>query len=49
LLTEWPQFKELDLKKVKSILKSPVIVDGRNMFSKEKAKELGFKYVGVGR
>lgn len=49
LVTEWQEFKELDLSEVKKLLKKPVIIDGRNMFDKQKAQELGFKYFGVGR
>ncbi|MBI3341893.1 UDP-glucose/GDP-mannose dehydrogenase family protein, partial [Candidatus Curtissbacteria bacterium] len=49
LVTEWSEFKELDLAKVKALLKNPVIIDGRNIYDKEKAKSLGFAYYGVGR
>jgi len=46
---EWGEFKELDLDKVKSLMKSPVIFDGRNIYNPKRMKELGFKYYGVGR
>lgn len=49
LVTEWPQFIQLDLEKVKKMLKNPIIIDGRNALNREKAKELGFRYIGVGR
>jgi UDPglucose 6-dehydrogenase len=49
LVTDWNEFKELDLKKIKKLMKTPYLVDGRNIYSPEKAKELGFQYVGVGR
>ena len=49
ILTEWDEFRELDLAKVKSLLKKPVIFDGRNIYNPRKMRELGFKYVGVGR
>ena len=49
LITEWPQFQELDLTRVKRSLKSPIIIDGRNMFDIDRVKQLGFKYVGIGR
>lgn len=49
LITEWPEFKELDLAKVKKLLKRPIIIDGRNVYDKEKLESLGFKYFGVGR
>lgn len=49
VVTEWPEFLEMDLTKVKALLKSPIIVDGRNIFDKDKMKGLGFKYASVGR
>ncbi|MBD3264297.1 MAG: nucleotide sugar dehydrogenase [Candidatus Omnitrophica bacterium] len=49
LVTEWKEFKDLDLKKIKRSMKYPLIADGRNMFDKDKAIKLGFEYIGVGR
>jgi UDPglucose 6-dehydrogenase len=49
VVTEWNEFKQLNLSKVKELMKSPMIVDGRNIYEPEKAKELGFTYIGVGR
>lgn len=49
LVTEWPEFRELDLLKVKKIMRKPIIVDGRNMFDRDKVKDLGFTYIGIGR
>jgi len=49
LLTEWNEFKKLDLKKVKKLMRYPFIVDGRNMFNRDKVRALGFEYIGVGR
>ena len=49
MVTEWNEFKELDLKKIKSLMKSPNLIDGRNIYNPEKVKELGFAYIGVGR
>lgn len=49
LMTEWNEFKEVDWKKLKGIMKQPVIIDGRNIYDPAKLKELGFKYVGMGR
>ncbi len=49
VLTEWNEFKELDMKKVKKLLNQPVVVDGRNIYDPEKLKELGFRYFSVGR
>jgi len=49
LLTEWPEFIDLDLNYAKKLLKSPIIIDGRNMIDKEKALSHGFRYIGMGR
>ncbi|MGQ9701596.1 MAG: UDP-glucose dehydrogenase family protein [bacterium] len=49
LVTEWDEFKNLDLKKLKQKMHQPVFLDGRNMFDKQKMKELGFIYTGIGR
>jgi len=49
VVTEWNEFKQLDLEKVKSLLKSPVIFDGRNIYEPKKMKEMGFNYRGMGR
>jgi len=48
IVTEWDEFKNLDLEKIKSLLKTPIIFDGRNIFKKEKMEELGFIYKGIG-
>ncbi len=49
ILTEWDEFKNLDLPKVKRLLKQPVIIDGRNIFDPSQMRQLGFVYQGVGR
>jgi UDPglucose 6-dehydrogenase len=49
IVTDWNEFKELDLKKIKKVMKAPNLIDGRNIYTPEKAKENGFNYVGVGR
>ena len=49
VLTEWNEFKELDLAAVKKLLKHPVLVDGRNLYDPIKVKKLGYTYQGVGR
>jgi len=46
---EWPEFRSLDLLRVKNQLHKPVIVDLKNIFEPLKVKELGFKYIGIGR
>ena len=49
ILTEWNEFKELNLGKLKTILAKPVVVDGRNIYDPVKMKQLGFRYFSVGR
>ena len=49
ILTEWNEFKELELLKIKKLLKHPIIIDGRNLFEPEKMKKLGFDYKCIGR
>ena len=49
LVTEWNEFKQLDLTKVKSLLKAPVIYDGRNIYDPTLMKEMGFTYRAIGR
>ncbi len=48
-VTEWNEFKELDFKKIKKLMKQPVIVDGRNIYDPAEMKKLGFRYAGMGR
>ena len=49
LITEWNEFRALDLDKVKSLLKSPALVDLRNVYAPEEMAELGFAYTSIGR
>ncbi|MFA5334872.1 MAG: nucleotide sugar dehydrogenase, partial [Candidatus Omnitrophota bacterium] len=49
IVTEWNEFKELDLKKIKKLMCQPVIVDGRNIYEPKMMKDLGFKYNCIGR
>jgi len=49
LMTEWNQYRALDLDKIHNILKDPVFIDLRNVYEPEKMKALGFRYTGVGR
>jgi len=48
-ITEWNQFRSLDLAKIKSLLKEPIVIDLRNIYEPDKMKEYGFKYYCVGR
>jgi len=47
--TEWNEFREVDMEKIKEKMKSPKIIDARNIYNPEKMKNLGFEYQGVGR
>ncbi len=49
ILTEWKQFAGMDLEKAKSLLKHPVIFDGRNLLDKEKVQSAGFTFFAVGK
>jgi UDPglucose 6-dehydrogenase len=49
IVTEWDEFRNIDLTQVKAALKMPIIFDGRNMFGLQKMKTLGFDYISVGR
>lgn len=49
IVTEWNQFRALDLERVKSLLTSPRIADLRNIYEPKEMREMGFEYVGVGR
>lgn len=49
IATEWNEFRQIDLNRVKKLLKEPVIFDGRNIYNPTHLKKLGFKYYSVGR
>lgn len=49
VVTEWNEFKQLDLAKLKSLLKTPVIYDGRNIYDPATMKAMGFTYRAIGR
>ena len=48
-VTEWNQFRALDMRRIRDLMKSPRIADLRNIYQPEDLRELGFEYVGVGR
>jgi len=48
-VTEWNQFRALDMARIRDLMKVPRIADLRNIYSPEDMRELGFEYVGVGR
>jgi UDPglucose 6-dehydrogenase len=49
LITEWNEFKQLDLVRIRTAMKSPVLFDGRNVYNPSEVRSLGFIYRGVGR
>jgi UDPglucose 6-dehydrogenase len=49
LLTEWDEFRQLDLAELKSLMELPVLVDGRNLFDPGTVRRAGFEYVSIGR
>jgi UDPglucose 6-dehydrogenase len=49
IVTEWNEFREPDFTKMRSLLRSPVVFDGRNIYSPEQMRELGFTYFSIGR
>jgi UDPglucose 6-dehydrogenase len=49
LVTEWNEFREPDFERIKRLLSSPVVFDGRNIYNPELLRQLGFAYFGVGR
>lgn len=49
ILTEWRQYRRPDFDKMASLMKQPLILDGRNLFEPERMGEIGFRYISVGR
>jgi UDPglucose 6-dehydrogenase len=49
VITEWDEFREIDLAKVKNSMNQPVLIDARNIYDLDEIKKLGFTYIGVGR
>jgi len=49
ITTDWPQFGKMDLRRIKRLLKRPVIIDGRNMFDPDRMRKAGFDYISIGR
>lgn len=47
--TEWNEFRNLDMRAAKILLKQPIIVDGRNIYDPKEMREIGFTYMGIGR
>jgi UDPglucose 6-dehydrogenase len=49
IITEWPRFREPDFERMKSLMKAPVIFDGRNLYNPAKMDRLGFQYFYIGQ
>jgi UDPglucose 6-dehydrogenase len=49
LVTEWNEFRRPDFDSIKSVLKQPLVFDGRNIWPRETLESLGFRYWGIGR
>lgn len=49
IATEWKEFRNIDLARIRSAMQAPVLFDSRNVFDPEKARALGFRYFGTGR
>ena len=49
ILTEWNEFKDINFEEVKKRMKTPNIIDGRNLYDPKILREYGFNYIGVGR
>jgi len=49
ILTEWNDFKQANITKIKNLLKNPIIIDGRNIYNPEKMKKYGISYISTGR
>ena len=49
VITEWQEFREPDFQRMRKLMKTPVVFDGRNIYQPEQMKALGFTYYSVGR
>jgi UDPglucose 6-dehydrogenase len=49
IVTEWKEVKQLNLKKVKKLMKRAILIDGRNVLNKNQVIKAGIKYIGIGR
>ena len=49
ICTEWDEFRQIDLARVKKALRRPIIIDGRNIYDPATTRKLGFKYYSIGR
>ena len=49
IVTEWNEFREPDFERMQKMMKTPIVIDGRNIYEPERMRELGFTYASVGR
>jgi UDPglucose 6-dehydrogenase len=49
ILTDWNEYRHPDFERMRSLLRRPLLIDGRNLYSPEKMKQLGFQYHSIGR
>ncbi len=49
LVTEWNEFKNLDLARIRDTMKQPILIDGRNIYDPHLVREMGFLYMAIGR
>ncbi len=49
ICTEWDEFRQLDLKKLRSVMGQPIVLDGRNIYDPKQMEKLGFVYKSIGR
>ena len=49
IVTEWDEFRSLDLARIRGLMKNPIIIDGRNIYDPAAVRGLGFEYYCVGR
>ena len=49
IVTEWNEFRQINLAQIKKLMKQPILLDGRNIYDPEQIKKIGFIYQGVGR
>jgi UDPglucose 6-dehydrogenase len=49
LATEWNEFKQIDFERIRDVMRTPVILDGRNLWDPARLRAMGFRYSGIGR
>ncbi len=49
IVTEWNEFKLLNLERLRGVMRRPLVFDGRNIYEPERMRRLGFEYHSIGR